>query len=219
MASSFEQVSLEDFNRALADAGGSKAFRDRFARFSPSYYEGEDGPDCMVHAGALTLKGRFEAPGFFTLITGDLHVDGMVDLHNPYDKGFDEGGLFIVLGNVTCHSFFNEYGKCSLVDGKLEARDLLANAFGDSALVVTGNLKTKFFYGEDIWAEVGGAASMEYGDGYCLPIGYSDAASEVIEPKHDREASLARLNLDNTENFSADDLRKHLLAGKALLKR
>jgi hypothetical protein len=133
--------------------------------------------------------------------------------------GFDEGGLFIVLGNVTCHSFFNEYGKCSFVDGRLEARDLLANAIGDSALVVTGDLKTKFFYGEDIWAEAGGTASMEFGDGYRLPIGYSDAASEAIEPKHDRDASLARLDLDNAEDFSADDLRKHLLAGKSLLKR
>jgi hypothetical protein len=85
--------------------------------------------------------------------------------------------------------------------------------------VLAGDLKAKFFYGEDIWAEVGGAASMDYGDGYCLPIGYADVASEATEPKHDRDASLARLNLDNAEGFSADDLRKHLLAGKSLLKR
>jgi hypothetical protein len=37
-----------------------------------------------------------------------------------HDTGFDEGGLFIVLGNAIRHSFFNEYGKRSFVDGKLE---------------------------------------------------------------------------------------------------
>jgi hypothetical protein len=60
---------------------------------------------------------------------------------------------------------------------------------------------------------------MDDGDGDCLPIGYADAASEAIEPKHGREATLARLNLDNAEDFSADVLRKHLLAGRWLLMR
>jgi len=58
---------------------------------------------------------------------------------------------------------------------------------------------------------------MDYGDGDCLPIGYEIAASEAIEPKNDREALLARLNLGNAEDFSADDPRKHLLAGRSLL--
>jgi hypothetical protein len=39
---------------------------------------------------------------------------------------------------------FNEYGKCSFIDGTLQARDLLVNAFGDSALLVTRSLKTHF---------------------------------------------------------------------------
>ena len=42
---------------------------------------------------------------------------------------------------------------------------------------------------------------MDYGNGYCLPIGYEIAASEAIEPKNDREASLARLNLGNARIF------------------
>lgn len=113
----------------------------------------------MIHLGHLKMEGRVEAPGFFTLVVGNLEVDGIVDLHNPYDKGFDERGLVVVLDDVTCNAFFNEYGKCSFVDGKLAARDLLVNAFGDSALVVTGDLTTNFFYGEDMWVEVGGDVS------------------------------------------------------------
>ncbi len=165
MVTSFELVSLDEFKLALAKSVASELFREQFARFSPSYYEGRDGADCMIHLGDLRTSGHFEAPGFYTLITGHLHVDGIVDQHNPYDKGFDEGGLFVVLGDVTCDAFFNEYGKCSFVDGRLEARDIVVNAFGDSALVVTGNLTTNFFYGQDMWAEIGGHASMEYGDG------------------------------------------------------
>lgn len=218
MVASFELVSSDDFTRALEKSAASKAFRKQFARFSPSCYEGHNGADCMIHLGDLRTSGHFEAPGFCTLITGNLHVDGIVDLHNPYDKGFDEGGLFVVLGDVVCNAFFNEYGKCSFVDGRLEARDLVVNAFGDSALVVTGNLTTNFFYGQDMWAEIGGRASMEYGDGYCLPIGYDDAAAEAVQPRQDADTSLSRLNLAKTEDLCPRDFLDHLLAGKQLLR-
>ncbi len=217
--SSFEQVSREEFNLAIEASMASATFREQFARYEPQYYEGADGPDCMIHLGPLKVQGNFEAPGFFTLITGDLHVDGIVDLHNPYDKGFDEGGLFVVLGDVVCDAFFNEYGKCSFVDGTLQARDLLVNAFGDSSLVVMRSLKTHFFYGKDQWAEVGGDAQMEYGHGYCLPIGYRKAASQQIVPRHGREASLKLLNLDTSQYLHPGVFRDHLAAGKPVLKR
>lgn len=217
--SSFEHVSRDEFNIALEESKASSTFRQQFARFEPLYYEGAGGSDCMVHRGDLKMKGHFAAPGFFTLIAGNLHVDGIVDLHNPYDKGFDEGGLFVVLGDVFCHSFFNEYGKCSFVDGRLEARDLLVNAYGDSSLVVVRSLTTQFFFGEDMWAEVGGNATMEYGDGYCLAIGYGDVAGDRLDPKHGRSQSLALLNLDKTKEVHPRDFLDHMLAGKPLLKR
>lgn len=154
--SSFEDVSREEFDLALQHSKASPSFRKQYARFAPHV-----GESYMLHLGHLKMAGHFRAPGFCTLITGDLHVDGIVDLQNP--DGYDEGGLFIVLGNVSCHSFFNEYGKCTFVDGNLDARDLLVAAFGDSALVVTRHLSTNFFYGEDIWAEVGAGATMAYG--------------------------------------------------------
>jgi hypothetical protein len=211
--SSFEQVTREEFDRAIEQSRGSAVFRKQYARFAPSWF---DEAECMVHLGHLKTEGHFRAPGFFTLITGDLHVDGIVDLQNP--EGFDEGGLCVVLGDMICKSFFNEYGKCTFVDGKLEASDLLCNDFGDSALVVTGDVKTKFFYGRDLWAEVGGRASMEYGDGYCLPIGYTAAAAQAIYPKHSAAASRALLNLSHPDGLYPHHFREHMLAEKPLLK-
>ncbi len=216
---SFQQVSRDEFDRILEKSKASSTFREQFARYEPQYYEGANGPDCMVHLGPLKMKSHFEAPAFYTLVTGDLHVDGIVDLHNRYDKGFDEGGLFVVLGDVICHSFFNAYGKCTFVDGRLEARDLLVNSFEDSALVVIRSLKTNFFFGEDLWAEVGGNAAMEYGYGYCLPIGYADSVDEQLLPKHGREHSLSLLNLERTNALRPKDFREHARTGKPLLKR
>jgi hypothetical protein len=98
--------------------------------------------------------------------------------------------MFIVIGNVTCRSLNNDWAKVTLIDGSLLARDIIIKCYEDSMLRVTGNLKTKFYYGRDIWATVGGGAEMDYGDGYCLPIGYRDAAAEVIWPRHDDETSM-----------------------------
>ena len=210
--SSFEQVPREEFDRALEASAASSRFRKQYARFVPHV-----GESYMLHLGHLKSTGHFRAPGYCTLITGDLDVAGIVDLQNP--DGYDEGGLFIVLGNLTCHSFFNEYGKCAFVDGNLDARDLLVAAFGDLALVVTRHLSTNFFYGEDIWAEVGAGATMEDGAGYCLPIGYTAAAAEAITPNHDEEASLALLNLGRTDELHPHQFREHLLTGEPLLKR
>jgi hypothetical protein len=53
---------------------------------------------------------------------------------------------------------------------------------------------------------------MEYGDGYALPLGYNDAAAQVINPRHKREASLALLNLDDEEGV--DELVAKLRRGE-----
>jgi hypothetical protein len=209
---SFEEVSREEFEQALERSAASPGFRKQYGRFAPHV-----GESYMLHLGHLKTTGHFRAPGYCTLVTGNLDVDAIVDLQNP--DGYDEGGLFIVLGNLTCHSFFNEYGKCTFVDGNLDARDLLVAAFGDSALSVVRHLSTNFFYGEDIWAEVGAGATMEYGAGYCLPIGYTAAAAEAITPNHDEATSLALLNVARSNWPYPHALREHLVAGKPLLKR
>jgi hypothetical protein len=86
---------------------------------------------------------------------------------------------------MRCTAFSGHYGKCSFIDGDLIASEVILNAYEDSRLVITGDLKTKLFYGEDIWAEVGGTADFEYGEGYCLPIGWRDAARQLTQARRD----------------------------------
>jgi hypothetical protein len=63
-------------------------------------------------------------------------------------------------------------------------------------------MKTRFFYGMDIWAEVGGTPDMDYGEGYCLPIGWDEegprarTAYHAIRPRHDVESSMRLLKLE-----------------------
>jgi hypothetical protein len=135
-----------------------------------------------IHAGPLRVAGSLRAPALCTLITGDLDVEDVLDIQND-----DERGLFIVVGNVRCRHFISYYDCCSIVDGNLDASQSLINGFSDSGLWVTGALRTRLFIGFDIWAEVGAGAVMDYGIGYCLPIGYADAAAEAINPLHSEE--------------------------------
>jgi hypothetical protein len=154
--------------------------------------------EALVHQGPLVVTGTFRAPSLHTLVLGDVFVEGLVDLGD----GHDEGGLFVALGHVECNSFANSYGKCAFVDGNLEATELILNAFSDSSLTVMGNLRTRFFYGLDIWAEVGGRIEMEYGEGYGLPIGYRDATRQAIHPRHGSRASRALLNVDHVDEIT-----------------
>jgi len=191
----FEKVSAEQFAAAIEEGPASPSFYEQFARFRADVSGGEEG--YWLHRGNLTVSGDFTAPGFCTLIVGDLTVDGLVSLDNP--SGWDEGGLFIVLGSVHCKAFGNHYGKCGFVDGDLEAEDLIVNAYEDCSLIVIGSLKTFYFLGHDIWVEVGAGAVMNYGQGFCLPIGYTEAPDQVIEPQHDETVSEELIGGDDDE--------------------
>lgn len=215
----FESVSREEFEQALAEGRGSPAFREQFARFMPQL-DGADESEAgfMIHRGDLTVSGDFTAPGLATLILGSLTVEGYVDLRNPRDDAFDEGGLFVVLGDLRCRVFAGECGKCGFVDGDLEARDLLLAAYYDSSLVVIGQLKTKFFTGNDIWAEVGGGAVMEYGIGHAVPLGEPSGCA-IMTPRHGERASRAMLAVQwpEDERVDADQLMELVRAGKPAL--
>jgi hypothetical protein len=214
--SAFEQVTADEFDDAVERNLSSQKFKEQYARFAPFEPSGDD--HCFVHRGSLTVSGNFTAPGFFTLIIGDLTVDRLVDLDNP--EGFDEGGLFIVIGNVSCRVFSGHYGKCSFVDGNLVASELILNAYEDSSLLVTGDLRTKFFYGEDICAQVGGVAEMEYGEGYCLPIGYRNAAEQAIRARHDTESHLVLdpKVLNDRNSLKMEEALPRLRRGKSILR-
>jgi hypothetical protein len=211
--STFEKITPAEFCRLVTERG-SAALRRQFARFTVADPARWSVDDCLVHRGPLSLTGRFKAPAHQTLILGDLYVEGLVDLEDSHE----EGGVFVVLGHVECDVFSNSYGKCTFVDGHLEATELVLNAFSDSSLVVAGNLRTRFFYGLDIWAEVGGRVEMEYGEGYCLPIGYRDARREAIRPRHSIGASLALLDFAQTDELGPHHLLDAIRAGRPIFR-
>ena len=124
------------------------------------------------------------------------------------------------IGNVTCRAFSGHYGKCTLIDGNLNASELILNAYEDSSLVVTGNLKTKFFHGRDIWAEVGGVADMGYAEGYCLPIGYKNAAKQAIRARRSTKSALALdpAVLDDEDDLKLDEALQRLKQGQSILR-
>jgi len=122
---------------------GSPTLRREFARYDIADPARWGNTEALVHHGPLTLHDGFTATALHTLILGDLFVEGCVDT----DDGHDAGGLFVVIGNVECDQFIGHFGKCIFVDGNLEATQIVLNAFEDSALSVTGNLRTRSFGG------------------------------------------------------------------------
>ena len=211
----FRSVSREEFKDALADSAASPAFREVYGRFI-SFDKLLDN-EAMVHDGDLRVRGSFRVPALCTLITGDLIVDDVIDLQTDYDAG----GLFIVIGNVKCRHFISEYEAQGFVDGDLEARDSIINGFSDSSLNVIGTLRTRLFIGCDIWASVGAGAIMDYGVGYCLPIGYSNAAAAAIEPQHSEDATARIVTpVPKTEGylFEADTFAELIRAGRPIFR-
>jgi hypothetical protein len=196
----FQSVCCVGFRAAMANARRTPLF-DRTLDLFISMEDLID-EQAVVHDGNLKISGSFVAPALCTLITGDLEVSDFVDLRR--DGGY-ERGLFIVLGALRCRDFISEYGCHTFVDGDLEAEQSILNGFSDSTLTVTGALKTRLFIGADVWALVGAGAVIEYGEGYCLPIGYCDAARQAIWPQNDEDETAAVIRVDpNAERFKFD---------------
>jgi hypothetical protein len=211
----FESVTAEQFAAAISESRASQTFRRVLARLDRAMLFGGRGVNYIIHRGTLKLARRFSPPAYHTLLIGDLIVDGVVDAHYP---DADEGGSLVVIGNVACDVFANDYAKGTIIDGNLTASELILNAYEDAGLWVAGDLKTHFFFGEDIWAEVGGKAEMTYGDGYCLPIGYSDASADAVWPRHDLETSLGQLNLPDTSALDPSRFKKLIASGDQLFR-
>ena len=212
----FESVTAEQFAAAISQSPASQTFRRVLGKLDhKALFAGGPGRNYIIHRGPLKLARRFSPPAYHTLLIGDLIVDGVVDAHYP---DAEEGGSLVVIGNVACDVFVNDYSKGAIIDGNLTASELILNAYEDAGLWVAGDLKTYFFFGEDIWAEVGGKAEMTYGDGYCLPIGYSDAAAQAIWPEHDLETSLGQLNFPDKGGLDASQFKKRLASGDQIFR-
>lgn len=214
---SFEPATRQQFIAAINDAPASTRFRKLLTTLDLDRLFGDwRGATYAIGHGDVTAKGKFAAPAVHAVLIGDLLVDGHVDLKSPMDE--IEGGSFVVIGDVKCIAFANDYSKGTIIDGDLTATDLIVNAFEDSGLWVTRNLKTKFFYGVDIWAEVGGRAEMDYGDGYCLPIGYQHPKVERFDPRHDVKTSLRRLAFTGDGRLGPSEFLSRLEKGKPIFR-
>ena len=213
----FRPVKSAEFNAALRDSPASARFRDTYAKLMN--FDAWIDQDAVVHVGDIRRSGSFSSAALCTLIIGDVEIDGTIDL-GP-EGGHDEGGLFIVIGNVTCRNFIGHYGKCCLIDGDLVATDAIINAFGDSGLWVVGSLRTKLFIGADIWAEVGGRPFMDYGVGYCLPLGYDGEEDMALYPAHDEDETAAVVVPEPSDDgyaWSAEDFAPLIRAGKPIFR-
>ncbi len=70
-----------------------------------------------------------------------------------------------------------------------------------------------------IWAEVGGVADFEYGEGYCLPIGWRDAARQSIEARRDTPAHLVlQPDLVDENALNTYEARARLSRGQSILR-
>lgn len=170
-----------EFEAAIADSAASPAFYEQYERYAGFGHLME--AESVIHDGNLRIRNSWRTPGLCTLINGHLEVENVLDLQSR----FDQGGLFIVIGNVTCRHLIGEHGLTCFVDGDLTARETLITGYGDSALSVVGTLRTKLFIGCDIWASVGAGAEIEYGVGHCVPAGELGAAP--IAPRHSERAT------------------------------
>jgi hypothetical protein len=214
----FVNVSAADFRSAFETSAASPMLRDILKRHRA--LEGVADGMAAVHEGPLLIDGDLKAPALFTLVTGEVDIGGALDLRS--DPDLDEMfGLFIVAGGLRCRDYIGHYGMGGYIDGDLESGRSVLNGFGDSSLVVIGALLTRLFVGEDIWAKVGAGARMEYGEGYCLPIGYRSAAAEAIRPLHDEEDALRLVAVEgNAEGYalSAQAFAERIRAGLPIFR-
>jgi hypothetical protein len=212
----FKTIDLADFIAEVAAIRFDPVLEHGYQRLDQSMIFGfSDDALCMVHEGTLVHTGQFKAPAYHVLIKGDLIVDGVIDTSFA---GADEGGSFFVTGNVICNAYINHWGKAEIIGGDLQAHDFLHNAFSDSLLYVGGSIKTRFFYGHDMWAEFGGHAEIKYGIGYCLPLGYQDAPTEAVKPFFNEEESARAVVIDDIANRDSWDIAELVRKGEPVFR-
>ena len=165
-----------------------------------------------VHEGDLIIATDWQPTVENLLVLGSITCEGLVHVALEDCSEWDWGGSLWVLGDLKCRHFASHDGRSVVVDGNLTVSELAVAAFEDYTLMVAGDFTAHFYYGDDIWADVGGRAVMEYGNGYALPFGYDNAEVQCVYPKFNLETSLARLNLDGEE--MAEELVAKIRLGK-----
>ena len=147
---------------------------------------------------------------------GDLDVSGVIDVHSGR---WEFGGIFIVLGDVRCSDFISDEAAAVLIDGDLKVEGAIVNAFSDSLFDVMGSLRARLHIGYDMHIEVGGGARIDYGIGYCTPLG---EATSAIRPRHGEDETVAALAIapdpELAWRIDANDVADVIRNGRRLWK-
>lgn len=158
---------------------------------TPKGYNRPDSDDrTYFHKGNLEISGNMSVSEIWTIIDGDLKIDGQLDFYALEEKGYDGNAFFLVTGDLQCETLINEWGNVFVVGGDLHVREFCFGGAMDTGIFALGSIKTKFYFGLDISLSFGKSAEMEYGAGYALPINYQNPREEAVYPKHDQEESL-----------------------------
>ena len=184
------KVPFEQFIETL-HSSGSDAFRKTAAPYDLKMILSDY--ECHIHEGDLSLMGDWQPKQANLIVLGSVACAGLVNLA-PTSRTVDEGGSLWIFGHLKCEHFASYYGKGVFVDGDMSVAGLAINAFEHACLVVIGSFDAGYFHGDDVWVEAGGSISMDFGQGYGLPIDYQDAVRQAVRPKHDVHSSLKRLN-------------------------
>ena len=195
----FISVSREIFIKELS----KHPFLDNYKTWVDETYDETDQNEFQIYFGDIENNENLSFYALNLLVIGNIKTKWL-NAKNNEELGYDEGGSLFITGTIDCDYFSTHYGKLIVIGESIIAVKILNNAFQDSALIIQNNLTTEYFNGIDIWAEVGGKATMTYGDGYCLPIGYTDAVKQWIKPLNDERKSLNFLEIDyNDEEYGA----------------
>jgi hypothetical protein len=214
----FRSVDLEEYMQTVETLAFPPALRREWDGLDHGMiFRGDLHDDglCTFHEGDLHVAGNFRAPAANVLVLGDLVVGGQLET-SCHDA--DEGGCFIVTGSVETRVLLNRHEKTMIVGGDLTAKDMLFNAFEHTLLYVACSLSTYFYYGLDIWAEFGVRADMEFGIGYCLPLGYTAPGLQAVYPRFDAAHSLRRLALPAGKKATEENVLAMIRSGRPLFR-
>lgn len=195
----FISVSRNQFIEELSKL----TFLDNYQTSVGQAYDETDENEFQIYIGDIENDKTLTFDALNLLVIGNIKAKWLNTTNND-ELGYDEGGSLFVTGSVDCEYFSSHYGKLIVIGKSINVNKILNNAFQDSALIVQNDLTTEYFNGIDIWAEVGGKVNMKYGEGYCLPIGYTDAVKQWIKPIYNEQQSLDFLGInENDEDFGA----------------
>ena len=190
-----KQVTTQEFIDYLEEKGGP-LLKNQLESYNIEMVLGDYEDMCYIHEGDLMLDTNWQPETANLIIAGSILSSDLVNCQSSHEE-VDEGGSLWVLGDMKCQHFANHYGKAVFVDGNMIVSGLAVNAFENSLLIVTQDFECHYFYGIDIWVEAGGKIRIEYGNGYGLPIGYTDASAQSVDPRHSREESLDLLKISD----------------------